>query len=358
MTNSEKRTELHFKKVFLPQYTFGTVKIVEGKQERELCDCLIETGDCYIVIQIKERGDVGKEISTEEKWLENKVFKRAKKQIKKTLSDLKKEDVTYHYNETEIIIDKGKEILPVIVFFNDKISNYDKLYYSEELGNYINIFNKPDYETMLHTLNVPVDIVNYLKLRKILVPQDGGHQYIFDDFSISLCKNEEEYAQYYLKSTYHNKGISREKVILFNTILSDLNKDLKKSRNSLIETLLSLNVSEIAKVTDLYVKIVESINNPNIAKPKLLTNDKDGIMFIRHPCGMPDNHFMNFLCDMGAYYTYICKLERCNAVIFEPVENGRLMIKGALSTQKYFGYDEQLEILKTQIDTFPWNANH
>ena len=36
MTNSKKRTEIHFKKVFLPKYTFGTVKIVEGKQEREL----------------------------------------------------------------------------------------------------------------------------------------------------------------------------------------------------------------------------------------------------------------------------------------------------------------------------------
>ena len=85
MTESEKHTEQYFKKFFLPQYTFGTVMILEGKQERELCDCLIETSNCYVVIQIKEKNENKDSSNDEENWFKNKILNIAKKQIKEQL---------------------------------------------------------------------------------------------------------------------------------------------------------------------------------------------------------------------------------------------------------------------------------
>lgn len=358
MTESEKHTEQYFKKFFLPQYTFGTVMILEGKQERELCDCLIETSNCYVVIQIKEKNENKDSSNDEENWFKNKILNIAKKQIKRTIRDLKKENATYYCDEGQITIDKTKEILPVIVFFNDYLTNYDKLYYSEELKSYINIFNKPDYKTMLDTIKVPMDIVGYLKCRSTFVPENGECRYILDDVAISLCENEEDFAEYYLKSTYYDHDISIEKIVLFNEILADLNKDFNNSRNSLIETLLMLNTPEIAQVTDLYAKTIQNINNPKIAKPKLLTNDKEGIMFIRRPRGMKDIEFNNFLSDMCTYYAYTAKLEKCNAIIFEPSGNEHFIIKGALCTHNYFENNKRFEKTSTEIDSILWGAEY
>ena len=356
MTESERITEQYFGKFFLPQYTFGTVKMLEGKQETELCDCLIETGNCYVVIQIKEKSDENVGTKTDVDWFKKTVLKKAKQQIKNTIRDLKKVNVTYFCDKTEIVIDNKKEILPVIVFFNDNIENYDKLYYSKGLKSYINVFNKPDYQTMLDTIKTPIDFVQYLKQRKILVPEEGGNRYIFNDWSISLCETEEDYAKYYLLNTYKERSNYENRVMMFNKILFDLNKNMSCSKNGLIDTLLSLNVSEIIDVTEVYSNIIENINIPNIAKPKLLTNGEWGIMLIRHPVGMKEVDFVNFLSDMGAYYTYVAKLKTCNAIIFEPTNTGLVMIKGALSEMCYKGYDEQLEILKEEIEAFSWDS--
>lgn len=356
MTESERITEQYFSKFFLPQYTFGTVKMLEGKQETELCDCLIETGNYYVVIQIKERNDITSGTKTDIDWFKDTVLKKAKQQIKKTISNLKKDNVTYFCDKIEIAIDKSKEILPVIVFFNDNIENYDKLYYSRELQSYINVFNKSDYQTMLDTIKTPIDIVQYLKQRKILVPKEGGSRYIFNDLSISLCETEEDYAKYYLLDTYKERSNYENRVIVFNKILFDLNKNMSCSKNALLDTLLSLDVSEIIDVTEVYSNIIENINIPNIAKPQLLTNGEKGVMLIRRPVGMKEVDFVNFLSDMGAYYTYVAKLKTCNAIIFEPTNTGLFMIKGALSEMCYKGYDEQLEILKKEIETFSWDS--
>lgn len=356
MTESEKITEQYFGKFFLPQYTFGTVKMLEGKQETELCDCLIETGNCYVVIQIKEKSDENSGTKTDVDWFKKTVLKKAKQQIKNTIRDLKKVNVTYFCDKTEIVIDNKKEILPVIVFFNDNIETYDKLYYSEGLQTYINVFNKSDYQTMLDTIKTPTDIVRYLKQRKILVPKEGGSRYISNDLSVSLCETEEDYAKYYLRNAYGEISNYENRVIVFNKILFDLNKNMSCSRNALIETMLCLDVSEIINVTEVYSNIIENINIPNLAKPKLLTNGEWGVMLLRRPVGMKEVDFVNFLSDMGAYYTYVAKLKICNAIIFEPTNTGLVTIKGALSEMCYKGYDEQLETLKKEIEMVSWNS--
>ena len=62
------------------------------------------------------------------------------KQTKRAISDLENENISFYSNGIEIIIDRTKDILPVIVFYNDYLVNYDKLYYSKTLNRSINIF--------------------------------------------------------------------------------------------------------------------------------------------------------------------------------------------------------------------------
>ena len=357
MTESEKNTERCFQKIFLPQYTFGPVDIREGNKCRELCDCLIETSNCYVVIQIKERNKSCSSSDGQSTWFQNKVLRIAMKQTKRAISDLENENISFYSNGIEIIIDRTKDILPVIVFYNDYLVNYDKLYYSKTLNRSINIFNRVDYQTMLDTVKVPIDIVSYLKCRINLISKDGGKRLIVDDSLIALCKSEEEFAKYYLKRTYYDHDISLKKIVLFNEILADLSKSFNHKRNALIETLLMLNTPEIVKVTEIYAKIVENIYNPKIAKPKLLSNGKEGIVFIRHPNGMPDTEFKNFLYDMCAYYTYVAKLEVCNAIIFEPSGNEHFIIKGAVSKCNHSEYNDDLEVVKI-VDSVLWEAEY
>ena len=153
MTKSEKITSMISEKFFLPQYIYTDIYVKEGKLEKEFCDCLIEFSSVYIAIQIKERNENA--AGSNEEWFEKKVVKKAKSQLKDTFSFYKNESNQIFSKSSELVLDRTKEVFPVIVFLNNNLEQYKRIIYSESLDMVINIFSVSDFEVMLQTLKLP-----------------------------------------------------------------------------------------------------------------------------------------------------------------------------------------------------------
>ena len=163
MTNSEKLTSIIAEKFFLPQYIYTDIFVKDNDGEKEFCDCILEFESVYVVIQIKERGK--KPTSSDEQWFEKKVVKNAKKQLKDTLAFYKNTENVVFSKSSEFIIDRDKTLIPLIVFMNANLSNYERVIRSKSIGDVINIFSYNDFETMLQTVVLPYDIICYLQYR-------------------------------------------------------------------------------------------------------------------------------------------------------------------------------------------------
>lgn len=353
MEKSELLTEIYAKDIFLTQYTFNSVKVKIGKLEYELCDCLIELGDFYIIIQVKEKSANGE--SNDYQWFKNKVIKKAKQQIKSTIELISNTSAKFFHNEQEIIIQKNKKILPVILFYGTALDYYQKLYYSKALSGYINIFDEREFKTMLETVKVPFDIIHYLVSREFLLPKDGTNRFIFDDVSdnvtiITRNESEEDYAMHYLARNYFDKNISFEYIDLFNKALKNLNEKLCNARNPLLELLLTLNTQEINQIVGHCLSIIEDIKNTELLSPAGMICKDKGILFMKHPYGMDDEQFLNFTTKMGLYFSYKNKLLETHAIIFKAEANDNFSITPALGHYSYTGYNEDLELLVSEIE--------
>ena len=77
---------------------------------------------------------------TNEEWFEKKVVKKAKSQLKDTFSFYKNESNQIFSKSSELVLDRTKEVFPVIVFLNNNLEQYKRIIYSESLDMIINIF--------------------------------------------------------------------------------------------------------------------------------------------------------------------------------------------------------------------------
>ena len=224
MTNSEKLTSMIAEKFFLPQYIYTDVYVRSGKQESEFCDCLIEFESVYVVIQIKERGK--KTEATDQEWFAKKVLKRAKSQLRDTLAFYADTSNTIFSKDADIIIDRSKTILPVIVFMNSNLQDYSRLVWSDTLGMAINIFSYEDFKIMLQTVVLPYDIVFYLQYRLAFDGVDSSRMIIdeVDDNATFLFKPvcEKDYAQMFLLRSYYRDilehNLTEEHILFYNDL--------------------------------------------------------------------------------------------------------------------------------------------
>ena len=86
MTESELHIAELNSNAFFKEFTYSSTKfkIDEKGQELELADNVVWLDDLLQIIQIKERNKSGD--SNDENWFNNKVLRKAVKQIKDTIS--------------------------------------------------------------------------------------------------------------------------------------------------------------------------------------------------------------------------------------------------------------------------------
>lgn len=175
MTESESIISSLNSSFFFQEFTFSNnkFKTSENKDELELADNVVWLDDILIIIQIKEKEPDNNSDSVG--WFDNKVLKKAVKQIKNTVK---------YYNEfdnIEIKNDKG-HILNLntirnldakkIIVYNPGLDfpeskRFQKFYISQNID-LIHLFHIEDYFWICKYLITPFEIHEYLNFRESL----------------------------------------------------------------------------------------------------------------------------------------------------------------------------------------------
>lgn len=237
MTNSEKLLSSFSENYFYKELVYSQLKFVpDGGTEIELADLIINLEDVILAIQLKERNeeDRTQDKNIEEKWLKKKC-KKAKEQIKGTISYIKTEKVSF-VNATgkRTMINSDEEIVPLVVFENKSICKYEHLLRSHSNdGLTVNCMSLDDFKYMCRQLLSPLEIIEYIKWRKELYNKSGSIDLLVTEthkgFLLSKPQKNEMLVQQYLYEQYGEAVLSEDKLYyeLFRQYVSVLYEHMK-----------------------------------------------------------------------------------------------------------------------------------
>lgn len=196
--------------IFLKEFSFAKNQFRPSpRKEVEFADHVIWLDDLLILYQLKERGAIGQATEKSEKnWFENKVLKKATKQIRNTLSYLNEHNDICIQNQRGYVFNvstqaKNRLVKIVVHAPTDKLPEkylYKKHYFSSHAG-FIHILPISDYFNICRTLFTPGEIVEYFDFRQDLLlkwPEPSESlpetallgQYLYHDTS-DVCPNNE-----------------------------------------------------------------------------------------------------------------------------------------------------------------------
>lgn len=178
MNESEKLLSKISKIYFFEEFVQDNLQFSENNGDsKELADLILNLEDVVIAIQMKERSDGAITMSEleEKKWFDNKT-REAKKQIKTTIDFIKHGKIPAFLNKRgiEIKIRKDAEIIPLIIFKNESITDYPRMLKKHsETGLDVNCMSLKDFDAMCSTLISPGEIIDYLKYRGLFYEKYG-----------------------------------------------------------------------------------------------------------------------------------------------------------------------------------------
>lgn len=218
MTNSEKLLSSFSEDFFYKELVYADLKFVpEGGTEIELADLIINLEDVILAIQLKERNekDRTQDKNVEEKWLKKKC-KKAKEQIKDTILFINNEKVSFaNARGKETKINPNAEIVPLVVFENVSISEYEHLLRSHTTdGLSVNCMSIDDFQLMCQELVSPIEIIEYVKWRKVFYEKNGAINLLITEtmkgFFLSKPQKQETLVHQYLYEQYGDDVLAED----------------------------------------------------------------------------------------------------------------------------------------------------
>ena len=218
MTNSEKLLSSFSEDFFYKELVYADLKFVpEGGTEIELADLIINLEDVILAIQLKERNekDRTQDKNVEEKWLKKKC-KKAKEQIKDTILFINNEKVSFvNARGKETKINPNAEIVPLVVFENVSISEYEHLLRSHTAdGLSVNCMSIDDFQLMCQELVSPIEIMEYVKWRKAFYEKNGAINLLITEtkkgFFLSKPQKQETLVHQYLYEQYGDDVLAED----------------------------------------------------------------------------------------------------------------------------------------------------
>lgn len=217
MTNSEKLMSSFSEKYFYKELVYSDLKfnLQNGKgTEVELADLIINLEDFVLAIQLKERNekDRTQDKSIEEKWLKKKC-KKAKEQIKDTISYINNEKISFvNARGKETRINPKAEVVPLVVFENASISEYEHLLRSHTgEGLTVNCMSIEDFQFMCQELMSPIEIIEYIKWRQDFYEKNGVINLLITEtergFFLSKPHKHEILVHQYLYERYGDEAL-------------------------------------------------------------------------------------------------------------------------------------------------------
>lgn len=218
MTNSEKLLSSFSEDFFYKELVYADLKFVpEGGTEIELADLIINLEDVILAIQLKERNekDRTQDKNVEEKWLKKKC-KKAKEQIKDTILFINNEKVSFaNARGKETKINPNAEIVPLVVFENVSIPEYEHLLRSHTTdGLSVNCMSIDDFQRMCQELVSPIEIIEYIKWRKVFYEKNGAINLLITEtkkgFFLSKTQKQETLVHQYLYEQYGDDVLAED----------------------------------------------------------------------------------------------------------------------------------------------------
>ncbi|MBL8587483.1 MAG: hypothetical protein JNK46_03045 [Methylobacteriaceae bacterium] len=167
---------------FWQEFTFHQTRFRPRPAEQvELADGIVKFGSFAIIFQMKERTQETNDPEVERRWFQRKVLRKAKDQIKSTLSYLSKNSnitidndrghsITLDFSNVsivrKIILFKGGRHLPRYCFMKKRIVSAE--------AKFIHILEIEDYFGIIEKLRVPYDVIEYLEYREKIISFSKG----------------------------------------------------------------------------------------------------------------------------------------------------------------------------------------
>lgn len=319
--------------VFFKEFTFAKNDFtdLDSKQKLEFSDNVIWLDDIFFIFEIKERDS--KENSDDSSWFENKVLKKAVKQIKNTHEYLAK------YPNIPIVNEKGhkKNILeanfskmqsviiysPTDNFKEDQ--RFFKFYRSRKVG-LIHLFHSEDYYWICKYLITPAEVEEYLIFRKELFEEHPHHlnvlpeQYVLAHFFETLDTSEikPECINNFKRVTTNSENFN------ISYLIENFNKNIMRLKEQteyypIIAEIAKLNRAELTEFKKRFVRTIEECKEDEIITPYRMYVPRTDCGFVFVPLNKrTSKHWKTALKNFTFAQKYDQQAYRCiGVVIFE-----------------------------------------
>ena len=155
--NLEQKIEETNAGFFLKEFAISKTKFSFPSQtEVELADHIISIDESLVVFQLKQRSEDSNDAAQETKWYENKILKKAKKQICDTVQYIQQSEIKLKNDRGHLVtIPQSIDPLKIIVYESSPAMPENLLrrkgMESSNAG-FIHLLNIQDYLNLLHTL--------------------------------------------------------------------------------------------------------------------------------------------------------------------------------------------------------------
>lgn len=353
---------------FFREFTYSKNKFRKNNgQEVEIADNIILLDNIFIVFQMKERSTGHKRASNnDDNWFENKVLKKATKQIRDTIQYLKEYDEIILNNERGDAFNIGTgtitSVQKIVLYASNEFLSNDKRrikYHKSKSAGIIHILSIESYEKILKTLLTPAEVFEYLQFREHVIIQ-----HLENTESVS----EESLLGQYMIADF--ESIPNEK---FSEVLSNLKSEIealdmtgiihlfpKRLTHTVSETDYYYILREIAKLMRHELKIfkerfklsMESAKANKFELPYRFAIPRLNLGFVLIPlCKDQRSNRKNGLTNLTLGHKYDQKLIKCIGATFLYEKDGWFSVEWCFIDGPWEANSEMEEMLK---NSFPF----
>jgi hypothetical protein len=366
-TNSEKKIADVNSDHFLKEFTFSKTDFPNEHGKIEFADNLVWIDDIVFIYQIKEQK--GGTESDVDKWYNNKVIRKAKNQIKKTIEYLNK----YSPIEIENILNekldvssiKEENLKKIIIYDCDNLSKSNrslKFYNSKDVG-LIHLFHISDYEYLARFLHTPYEINEYFTFREAFyVFHNDKTNDIIEGYILShfLVTTDPEVIDFSYLSALDLIIDEKDKFDIGN-ILSDfkkrIRKDVDQSRidyKKIIKEIAKLNRSDLSEFKERFIKADEASKANELFLPHRFTVVRTGcgFVFFTLPSDKQEK-WVDALRHFTLSYKYKNKLNKCLGVVILRNKSEMADINWLFAEAPWKFSEEEEGFIKEEKEFFP-----
>jgi hypothetical protein len=359
-TQSENIVTKISSNVFYKEFTFDKNDFYPEDGQKELADNVLWLDNLLFIIQVKERNpNEIKSEAEENKWFQNTVLGKAKKQITESVDYFSKYSEIKIKNLQGHFIDISKANLSginkIIIYLpNSSLINSDnksmKFYESTQSGN-IHIFNIEDYLWVCRFLITPTELDEYLKFRERI--------YLKHKEKIRLYP--EQYILGHFLNTDNEEIIDEEYIETLNKLVDDvadfdvsgivgnfLEKIRINTQNeptdyySILKEIANLKRYELLEFKKRFRQMINDVNSSRFSIPYRFTITRTGCGFVFISL-LPDKieYWKNALLNFTETYKYKRKLSKCLGVL--TYKSGEYFDINWAFIKSDWNYNEKLE---------------